>query len=196
MKTLKIAGAVVGGLAAVALVVGFFLPTHWRVQRAIVVDAPRAVIHRCVNDLRQWHRWGGWSHDADPTVELSYAGPATGAGAIHRWHGDRAGAGDIQITRSDPQRGVWIKQTRRNERRSRGSLQYESVAAGGTRVTWQDEGDIGHKPIGGYVVRVVEQALGHHFEIALTKLKQITEAEAAASPNAPGGAKPHERSQR
>jgi uncharacterized protein YndB with AHSA1/START domain len=65
------------------------------------VNAPPERIFAMIEDF---HNWGAWSlHEkANPAVQRTYSGPATGKGAIYEWNGgDGIGAGRAQIVKSN-----------------------------------------------------------------------------------------------
>jgi hypothetical protein len=65
------------------------------------VNAPPERIFALIDDF---HNWGAWSpHEkADPAVQRTYSGSATGRGAIYEWSGgDSIGAGRAEIVGSD-----------------------------------------------------------------------------------------------
>ena len=41
-----------------------------------------------MNDLKKWEAWNPWGK-ADPTMKLTYGGPASGVGSYYSWAGNR-----------------------------------------------------------------------------------------------------------
>jgi hypothetical protein len=87
---------------------GLFLlaPADYEVSREITIAAPPEEIHVHVEDLKEWPAWSFWNKDYDPTLEVTYSGADKGVGAISTWTG-KDGPGRMEITASDPQKGVW-----------------------------------------------------------------------------------------
>ena len=74
----------------------------------INVNAPPERIFALIEDF---HNWGTWSpHEkANPSVQRTYSGPATGKGAIYEWNGgDGIGAGRAQIVESNAPANILV----------------------------------------------------------------------------------------
>lgn len=163
--------------AAVVAGVGLLLPTTWSVERAVTVRASPVVVAELVGDFRLWQRWALWTKDFDPTVEVHFEG--RGPGAIYRWRGEAMGHGLLRTKELDPARGHWFEGEIDGDRVNlQGAITY-LPARGGTRVTWQNRGDIGGRPIGGYFVRSLEHTTARQMELSLKKLKQEAETRTA-----------------
>ena len=52
----------------------------YRVSRSATIAADPALVHRLVDDLREWPSWSPWE-DLDPALERTYSGPGSGVGA-------------------------------------------------------------------------------------------------------------------
>ena len=72
--------------------------TPYRVSRTIRIEAPPAVVHPHVADLRRWAAWSPWE-GRDPHLERTYTGPEQGVGAGYAWSGNKdAGEGSVLVT--------------------------------------------------------------------------------------------------
>lgn len=172
---LKTVVLVLGAVMLLIILVGFFLPTRWSVSRSVVIEAAPAEIHPHVENFRQWQAWVNWDAASDPSLKIEYEGPESGVGAVYRWQGQKMGRGELTITESNPEKGVWLDEKIESDtRNARGSITYEVVPEG-TRVTWLDEGETGGKPVAGYFIPLMNQILGDHFEEGLRRLKGIVE---------------------
>ena len=169
-----LAGA--AGLLVILAGIGFVLPTHWHVQESVIIDSPPEKIHPYVNQLRNWTQWAAWNTDQDPSLSYTYEGPEAGAGAVMKWKGGKTGFGRLKITKSDPQKGVWMElAVESDDVNAQSAITYETVAAG-TKVTWTDDGDVGMQPIGGYFVPLIKPTLSEHFREGLSRLKKQAES--------------------
>ena len=84
MKVLvKVFGALVA-LWVVLLLVGFFLPGHYRVERSLVLAARPERIYAQVGDLRAWSRWGVW-FERDPAMKITYSQATDQVGSWSSW---------------------------------------------------------------------------------------------------------------
>ena len=72
----------------------------FRVARSIHIDAPAAEIFPHIDDF---HAWVGWSpfEKMDAVMQKTYSGAARGVGAQYAWVGKKAGAGSMEILKSD-----------------------------------------------------------------------------------------------
>lgn len=175
-KFLRIAAITLAGIVLLLVVVGLLLPREWHVEQSIVIDAPPETVHPYVENFRNWPDWAGWNDALDPTLRREYEGPESGVGAVQRWQGEKMGRGELTITKSDPQAGVWYDgKIETDEVNAHGSITYEP-AAEGTRVIWTDTGQL-PPIIGGYFAGFVETALADHFQTGLERLKTLAEQE-------------------
>jgi len=75
----------------------------FHISRETTIAAPPERIHALVNDFHEWQAWSPWE-GLDPAMERTYAGPATGVGAVYAWRGNsKAGEGRMEILESEPQ---------------------------------------------------------------------------------------------
>lgn len=179
MKTFKRLGIGCLVLSLLILGVGFFLPTDWQVEESVMIQAPSATIHPFVADLRAWETWAGHRNSEDTSMVLTYTGPQSGPGASMRWSGELSGSGQMFVTRSHPDSGVWLDVRLEDSFDSKTSVIYETTPEG-TRVVFRDRGDIGMRPVGGYLVALLEPTLRYHFQLSLQLLKKRAERGHAA----------------
>ena len=178
MKVLKWIGIVAVGLLALILVVGFFLPADWRVERSVVVQAPPAVIHPYVSDLAKWPQWSPFDSE-DPAMAIEVSTPSEGAGAWRSWKSEKMGDGRMVIVRSDPATGVEMKLTIEGWDSFGIDFVYEATGDGATKVTWIDSGTAGTNPFHRWMMLSVDSMLGPYFERGLASLKALAENSAA-----------------
>ncbi len=91
---------VVGVIVLIAALLGFAAtrPDNFRVERQLSIDAPPEKVYALISDFRDWTSWSPWEA-LDPAMERTYSGPASGAGAVYEWAGNKkAGAGRMEIT--------------------------------------------------------------------------------------------------
>ncbi len=177
-------------LAALILVfvgcAGLFLlaPSDYEVSRELTIDAPSAKIHSLVEDLKLWPSWSFWDEEYDATLVWSYSGAEKGVGAISSWTG-KDGPGGMEITASDPDRGLWFDITFGEgdaEVVSKCSLQY-AAAGEGSAVTMSISGSFpGALKLLNWGADAV---MGPSFESSLQGLKQAVEAAENSEPVEP-----------
>src|SRR4030095_10163998 len=167
---------VVLGLITLLLIVGLFLPRAYVVERSIEVNAKPAAIYPHLATLRHWPEWTAWNQQMDPTVQFNFESPETGAGAAYRWTGTKTGKGRLQLTRAEPEKGVWYDlDFEAGKFLSQGSLTFEGTSEP-VRVVWINEGDLGRSPVSRYFGLMMDSILGPDFEKGLANLKARAEA--------------------
>ncbi len=165
------------GLLAVALLIGFLLPSAFVVSRSVVIDAPPADIHQYVNTLNQWPEWTAWNTQTYPELKYSYEGPESGVGAVQTWTDPGMGGGRLEITSSREDEGItFVLYFEQSPEPLVGSIAYAPVGNGSTRVTWTGNGDVGSNPIGRYFGLMMDSMIGADYEAGLRKLKILVEA--------------------
>src|SRR5579864_6063067 len=98
-------------LGVVALFIGWVAiqPSACSVTRSTAISAPAEVVFGLVNDLHEWEAWSPWAK-MDPDAKSSYAGSASGQGAVFSWSGNmQIGQGTMTITESRPHELIRIK---------------------------------------------------------------------------------------
>lgn len=162
---------------------GLFLlaPADYEVSREITIAAPPAAIHTHVEDLKDWPSWSFWNKDYDPTLVVEYSGADKGVGAVSTWTG-KDGPGRMEITASDPEKGVWYDMLFGEGDKalaSKGTVMYARDGAG-TKVTMISRGAFPGplKPLNWGA----DALMGPPFEASLQGLKEVAEAGPAEEP--------------
>ncbi len=175
-KGLLIFGGIVLGLTLILAIGGMFLPSHYRVERSIVIDATIADVYPPLNRLKDWPSWTAWTKEKDPTMTLSYEGPEEGTGAVYKWQAEKMGNGRLEITQSDPTHGVFYSLKFEDFNASQGGLELTSLGENATKVLWFDEGNLGGNPINRYFGLMMDSWVGKDFEEGLGNLKRLVES--------------------
>jgi hypothetical protein len=174
---MKILLKIVGGLALLVLLlalVAFTLPRHYRVERALVINAPPEAVRAQVADLSAWKNWGAWQ-ERDPGMKLSYSTPSTGVGAWSAWESKKEGNGKMTITEQTPARVAYHLEFPDMGTQSSGAIELQAQT-GGVKVIWTDAGDLGMNPIMRWFGLFLDKSLiGPDFERGLANLKRLAE---------------------
>ena len=171
---MKLLLRILGGLAALVLLlvlVAFVLPSRYRVERSIVINAPASALYPRLADLREWKTWGVW-FERDPEIKNTYSPEQLVVGAWSAWESKKEGNGKATVTALAPnQRAVY-----RLEFPDFGSVSTGIFAlspeGNGTRVVWSDEGDLGYTPLNRWFGLFLDKLIGPDFEAGLAKLKR------------------------
>jgi hypothetical protein len=180
-KSLRIFAVGFVTISLVTLLIGLLLPSEWEAERSEVILAPAEQIYPRIASFKEWEHWAtAEMRNADPTLQVEYSGPDNGVGASFSWNGEKMGKGRLTITRAEPGQGIWYEAAIQSDKvNGRGWLKLEPTAEG-TRVTWNDQGDL--PPVyGGYFAAMVQQSLETQFAAALKKLKEVSESQGSAN---------------
>jgi hypothetical protein len=162
-------------LCAVAaiFIAGLFLPGSVEVQRVVKLKLPQEELHPMLDDLERWREWTVWG-DTDEPIILEYSDPSAGVGAWYSWQGDAIGAGRIEITASDPARGVWYDMTFSLEPYPmKGALRY-LPSDEGTELEWSLRGEL-NGPLERALGPILKWRIGVDFDNNLKALTELIE---------------------
>lgn len=174
MKALKWIGGIIVALLAILVIGGLMLPADYTVTRSVQIAAPADKVYALLEDPRAWKRWTVWNR-RDPSMQITYSGPATGAGAGWAWQSETEGSGSMTFTRAEPgQRLAYELSFPEFDSTSTGDLLLTPVE-NGTRVTWTLSGNMGANPLMHWFALMMDRMVGPDFEAGLGQLK--TEAE-------------------
>lgn len=174
MKALKWLLGIVVALLLVLVIGGLLLPSDYSVTRSVQIAAPADKVYALLEDPRAWKRWTVWNQ-RDPSMQISYSGPPTGAGAGWAWTSESEGSGSMTFTTAEPgQRLGYTLSFPEFDSTSTGELQLEP-ADGGTRVTWSLNGDMGANPLMHWFALMMDRMVGPDFAAGLANLKAEAE---------------------
>ena len=175
---MKILLRLLGGIAALVLLlvlVAFLLPSTYRVERSIVINAKPEAVFPLFADLRRWKDWGAWQ-ERDPGMKTTFSEKTTGAGAWSAWESKSEGNGKMTITASDAPKRVAYKLEFPDMGTSSEGVMTLAPAAGGVQVVWMDSGNLGLNPLFRWFGLFIDKMLGPDFEKGLANLKKLAEA--------------------
>jgi len=181
MKFVKWFIALVVVLLGLFVLITFFLPRDFAVQRTVLMNASPEVIFDQVVDLKAWQEWNPWSR-MDPDMMVVFGEKTYGAGAGYAWRSDVAGNGQMNIIRATPYREVRYKlvfEGFEDLPSFSSMLLTPGEAAGTTSVTWTFEGTVGNKFFARWMSVMVDSFIGKSYERGLEALKLQCEAIAA-----------------
>lgn len=155
-------------------VIGYFLPTNFKVSRTATISSSAAHIHEYVGDLNKWQSWTPWKGE-DPEIEITIGERTTGIGASQSWT-DQHGGGSLTFTSWSPENGIeYDLFFDGGKYKSKSAIQYDTSSQTRTRVHWTLNGDMGMPIIGGYFALFMKYSIGKMFQDGLNQLKTIVE---------------------
>ena len=187
MKFVKWLLIVLAFLVGLFVVITFFLPKDYYVERSIEIEAPALLVYAQVVDLEAWQTWNPWN-DLDPDMALSYGDPTVGKGASYSWVSEVTGDGTMEIIEAISPLQVRYKMTFEGYEDEPGFSSMLLDAAnpvGPTRVTWTFEGEVGDRFFAPWLGIMMDTLLGPSYEKGLASLKERCEAMTQTIPGLP-----------
>jgi hypothetical protein len=176
------AGSVIKVLLLVVVVVlvagfayGMTLEAKPHYERSVAIKADPDEVHEWTGDLKKWAEWGPWT-ETDPNMTWTYTDKTNEVGSKMSWvHKD--GKGNLTITKTDPEKGVWYKFQWEDYEPTEGYISYTKQEDGTTKVTWaMDSNDAGMNVMMRYMGHFMRGAMEDMFQKGMDKLKTKVEA--------------------
>lgn len=165
------------GVLFVAFIgISFLLPSSWKSERSIVINAsPEKIYPLIANFQTGWPQWSDFDR-AYADCAYSYSGPQEGVGATRSWVSNQMGDGFKTIIKANPQEGIDFELTMINYgSKMLGQIHFSPVE-GGTLVHWVDRGQINHNPIMRWMGLFMNSMLGGMIQQSLINLKNVVES--------------------
>jgi uncharacterized protein YndB with AHSA1/START domain len=152
------------------------MASTFTVERSTTVAAPASAIYPLLADFKEWPRWSPWEK-LDPEMKHVYDGADSGAGAIHRWKGNRkAGEGSAEITSATEPSEVVLDLRFMKPFKAQNVVTYTLAPDGdGTRVTWRMDGPLNLFMRAFTLVKPMDKMVGPDFEEGLANLRREVE---------------------
>ena len=165
-----------GFLVMLVFVVGLFLPRKFEVKHQIGINAAASEIFPEINEIRKWPEWTVWNVQNDPTLRLTFEGPAEGVGAKELWYSDRMGDGSIEIVYSSLNTALDYEMiTQEGRFKIYGSFVL-APSTTGTTLAWKSKGNLPFNPVSRYFGVFMEYLIGPDMEFGLKRLKERVES--------------------
>jgi uncharacterized protein YndB with AHSA1/START domain len=159
------------GLMLAILTVGVFSPSEYRVVRSVVVDAPAGKVFEPIVRLPEWNQWSTRNTQSDPTLKYTYGGEPGSVGSYMAWESEVGSTGKLTLMDIVPDSRIkYTLSMEGGKFHGAGSITLNPVA-GGTRVVWEDTGNLGNNPLYKFMGLFMDAMLGADFEKGLKRLK-------------------------
>jgi effector-binding domain-containing protein/type III secretory pathway component EscS len=183
-KTITIILGIIVVFVIVFVIAAFLGPQGFKMERSIVINAPRETIYKNISDYRNWIKWSPWAH-LDSNAKYDYYGTQRQIGAGYRWKGNAdAGEGDMHTVAMDQNSNLLSKLTflKPLAIEAMTSFTLTDTGTGATKLTWGFSQEFGffHRPM--MLVLNMEKVLGPDYEKGLANLKSLSERMAADQP--------------
>lgn len=177
MKFAKWLIGIVALLLGLFILITFFLPKDYAVERSVEIKAPAELVYAQVADLEIWQEWNPWN-EMDPDMLIEYGDVSAGPGASYTWQSDVAGDGAMRIIEVDGMEHVRFELVFEGyEDNPAYSSLYISDGPdnGTTTVRWTFEGNVGDSFFGRWMTVMVDKFVGPSYEKGLKSLKERCE---------------------
>jgi hypothetical protein len=173
---------VIVAIIVVFLIVVAMQPDQYSVSRSATISGPAADVFAQVNDLHKFQDWSPWAK-IDPDVKNTYEGPASGAGAICKWVGNKkVGEGVMTIAESKPNDSIGMKLEFIKPFASKADVQFNfKQQANQTAVTWSMSGKNNFMAKAFCLFMNMDKMIGGDFERGLANLKSLVENQSKAA---------------
>ncbi|UCC25972.1 MAG: SRPBCC family protein [Gemmatimonadales bacterium] len=150
--------------------VGLLLSGEWSAERQRFLEAPPETVFTYLEDLALWAEWSTMEQ-----VEGELSTPSHGVGATLAWDDPQWGQGRFELVSLTPVRAVEYRvSVEGGAMETRGRLDL-IPEAGGTTLTWREEGDFGWNPLLAYFALGMERMQGAELDKALDRLERLVE---------------------
>ncbi|AXY76662.1 hypothetical protein D3H65_22870 [Paraflavitalea soli] len=162
------------GIILILLVIAFFLPGKYHIEKSLVIIQPVREVMARVADLNHYARWNPWQM-MEPGSKMTIKGAPQTPGHEYWWKGKKIGEGRL-ILRSIDQKHVHfgLEFIRPWKSFANDNWLFEEWGNGETKVTWQNNGDLPYpmaRLMGPYLIK----NLNKQFEEGLRNLKKLCE---------------------
>ena len=172
MKILKYIGIAVLAIATLFIIVCAILPSDFKVERSLEMNAPAGAVYAAISDYNNWARWSPWM-EKDKSIVNTFEGTAASVGHKMSWTSDESGNGSMTITQIVPNETVAMDL----ELKDMGMISLAKFViaptASGVKLTWSDEGNLGffYRMFG----IMSDKMMGPDFERGLVNIKTYCE---------------------
>ncbi len=166
-------------IIALAAIIGFFMPSTFKIERSMVMKAPTENIYAQIVDLKNWNNWMPWNK-MDPNWKVKWGEKTVGEGASYSWESTNSnvGKGSLSIDKTVPNEYVQTTLNFESMPPANGNYKLEKTSEG-TKVTWVMEGPAGKNPFMKLMMPVMDKMVGKTFEEGLHLLDSSAAAGSA-----------------
>lgn len=161
---------VFGGIILLLVLIAFFLPASYHVERTIEIHKPAQIVFNQVIDFNNYLQWNPWT-EKDPEIKNQITGETGIPGMKWAWDGKKTGKGSltlVEFKKDDFIRNKLVFEYP-NQMESYDLWVFEEKN-GITTVRWINSGDLWF-PVGRWFGLFMDKIMGKDFEKGLENLK-------------------------
>jgi len=178
MKILKFLSIAIGALVVLFLLASALLPSAYKVERSIIVNAPVSSVYEEMRYFKNFKNWSPW-YELDPEATITITGTDGEVGCKYAWSSKKENVGSGSLTRiKQEENKLLVSELYFADFGSTSHAGYRfEPADGGTKVTWFNEGSLP------FMMRamglMMDGMMGKDFEKGLQKIKTYMEGSPA-----------------
>lgn len=182
-KILKIFLISIAVMLIVFLILALLGPKEMKLERSVVIEAPKALIRENIVDFNKMRNWSPWA-EIDTAMEYTVEGKTGEVGSVYYWNGnDEVGEGSMEIISTEEDE-IQMKLMFIRPFESTSNVWFElENEENGIEVTWGFEGKNSFPMRAFALFMSFEEMLGEDYQKGLNKLKIIAENQAEALNN-------------
>lgn len=163
---------------SIVLIVAYFMPKEYSVEREITVNRPADSIFKYVRSLKNQNEFSVWAK-RDPKINISYKGTDGEVGSVSSWESKvkEVGVGEQQITKITENRRLdfALRFKKPMEDTAVGFMSTEPVSENQTKVKWGISGVIPYPTNIMLPMLKMDQMIGNDLQKGLENLKEKME---------------------
>ena len=184
MKLLKYALIGLGGILAIVLIVGLFLPTEYSVSREVTINRVKAEVFDYARMLEHQLEYSVW-WKMDPKQVTTFNGEDGTVGFVAAWKSelDSVGSGEEEIValQEGERIGFALRFREPFESNASSEMLFAAPDSNTTKLTWNFNGDMSYPFNVMQLFISMEDMLGQDIEEGLQNMKVILEKEGSSS---------------
>lgn len=163
---------------SIVLIVAYFMPKEYSVEREITINKPADSIFKYVRSLKNQNEFSVWAN-RDPKIRITYKGTDGAVGAVSSWESNvqEVGAGEQEITKITENRRLdfALRFKKPMEDTAVGFMSTEPVSENQTKVKWGISGVIPYPTNIMLPMLKMDQMIGNDLQKGLENLKEKME---------------------
>ena len=165
-------------LIALICIVALFIPKDYKLERSIVIQAPKDSVFEYVNHLKNQNEYSVWNK-MDPNMKSQFTGIDGTVGFVSAWESEvkNVGTGSQTITKIIEGESMFTKLKFEKPFKAENNTEISTTAidAYSTKVTWSFNGSYPYPMNIMKLVFNMEKLIGKDFEEGLKNMKVILE---------------------
>ena len=160
---------------ALMVVISFFLPEKYTVEKSIHINAPVKVVYQQINDLNNWKDWSYFAN-LDPNWTVKFGNWTVGKNAEMHWESQVLGDGHLRITESISNKKISAHFDYEEQGKSGDASYFFKPKNDGTTATFRLEFPVPLTPKDKFENIFFEKESNNpQFDYSLKKLKAVSE---------------------